>query len=340
MNTSYQHICSLYRTYVREVKRLPHVYLRQFFQIKGADDFRSVLQTKLDELRKKKLKRISRGLRKLQAVNAGDHTAFDRMLDIAYGRIGKLRWELMEPLLSDPDAPLAAPIIPGKEKSRPPRYSTELTTLLTSGKSRRTKPLEKQHLIFPPRLPGRAKLDSEEAALLGPLSKRREFNMRWRYFKTEWKRVYPPLQVSEYPLAADQDTDAFSTRPRNIGFQDTAVLGELLELAGSPSKSPGLTQKQKMRRESKETLDSSSFDGKLPARWLRRRYQALLGRLPFLTPRPTRGDRPKPVYDVLLADSAITPSRPHTSRLRVVDTADMPWICDVQLPDGSQGRRR
>ena len=35
-------------------------------------------------------------LRRLQAANGGDSTAFDRMLDLAYGRIGKLRWELME----------------------------------------------------------------------------------------------------------------------------------------------------------------------------------------------------------------------------------------------------
>ncbi|KAF8846208.1 hypothetical protein BDN67DRAFT_918414 [Paxillus ammoniavirescens] len=335
-----QHIFSLYRTYVREVRKLPHIYLRQFFQIKGADDFRSVLQTKLDDLRKKKLKRMSKGLRKLQAANAGDHTAFDRMLDIAYGRVGKLRWELMEPLLSDPDAPPPAPIIPGKDKSVPPIYSPELTTLLTSGNSRRTKPLEKQHLVFPPRLPGRAKPDSEEAALLGPLSRRREFNIRWRYFKTEWKRVYPPLGVSEQHPTTDQGTNTFSMRPRNIGFQDTAVLQELLELAGSPSKSPGLTHRQRTQQESEEALDSSPFDGKLSARWLRRRYQALLGRLPLLTLRPPKDDRSKPVYDVLLADSAMTPSRPHTSRLRVVDTGDMSWICDVQLPDSFKGRRR
>ncbi|KIJ68219.1 hypothetical protein HYDPIDRAFT_124452, partial [Hydnomerulius pinastri MD-312] len=161
MNAPCQQIFSLYRTYLREVRRLPHVYLRQFFQFQGADDFRALLRTKSDDLRKKKVNRISKGLRKLKSANDGDYTAFNRILDIAYGRVGRLRWELMEPLLSDPNAPLRAPIIPGKEKSRPPVYSPALTALLTSANSRRTKPLDKKHLDFPPRMPERARLDSE-----------------------------------------------------------------------------------------------------------------------------------------------------------------------------------
>ncbi|KAG9314214.1 hypothetical protein JVU11DRAFT_5000 [Chiua virens] len=91
-----KHIFSLYRSYLRQIRSLPHIYLRHFFRLKGADDFQSVLKTKSAELRKKKLKRVSGDLRRLQAANGGNCAAFDRVLDTAYGRIGRLRWELME----------------------------------------------------------------------------------------------------------------------------------------------------------------------------------------------------------------------------------------------------
>ncbi|KAF9231598.1 hypothetical protein BU15DRAFT_55939 [Melanogaster broomeanus] len=321
MSTSSQRILSLYRSYLREVRRLPHVYLRQFFRIQGGDDFRSAMQTRSDELRKTKLKRISRGLRRLHAANAGDYTAFDRTLDIAYGRVGKLRWELLEPLLSDPNAPLPAMILPGKRNLDPPVYSAELAALLTSGNSHNTRPLEKRHLVFPPCLPERAKLDSEEAAMLGPLSRRREVNLRWRFFRSECKKVHPPLQISERPPAPDQDTITFSASPRSIGFQDTTVL-----------------QDQKMQQRSEETLQSNPFDGNLPVRWLRRRYQSLLARIPLLTRRPPHKDKSKPLYDVQLADNAIIPAKPHTTRLRAIDSGDMPWICDIRIPDKSRRR--
>lgn len=82
-----------------------------FFRIKGADDFRSVLKTKSARHRRIKLKRVSKvwlsksirliyllaqDLQRLRAANTGQSTAFNRMLDIAYGRVGKLRRELIE----------------------------------------------------------------------------------------------------------------------------------------------------------------------------------------------------------------------------------------------------
>lgn len=39
---------------------------------------------------------LAQDLQRLRAANGGQSTAFDRMLDIAYGRVGKLRHELME----------------------------------------------------------------------------------------------------------------------------------------------------------------------------------------------------------------------------------------------------
>ncbi|KAH7930547.1 hypothetical protein BV22DRAFT_1054706 [Leucogyrophana mollusca] len=338
-----QTVFSLYRSYVREIKRLPHKYLRLFFRIQVADDFRALLQTKNDSLQGKKLKRVSKGLRRLRAANAGDHLAFNHVLDLAYGRIGRLRWELMEPLLSDPNAPLPPPIIPGKEASRPPVYSPELTALLTSGVSRKTKPLGKRDLSFPPTLPERADPTSKDAALLGPLSKRREVNIRWRYFTKEWKKVLPPLEVSVADHTSSEGDEAVHKHVakagiRPIGFQNTIVLEELLELAGHPWKRQQSTRRRKHDPDIVASPPVSPFDGHLPTRWLRRRYQELLGRLPILTfyqqpPKVTEG---RGRYDVSWASSALIPSRSHSTRLPYVGDGDMEWI---RLAEG-KGRER
>src|SRR5204863_39349 len=77
---------------------------------------------------------------------------------------------LIQPLLTDPSAPLPPRIIPSVEKSRPPVYSPEVVTLLTSPFSRTTKALKPQDLSFPPTLPQRANPTSDMAKLLGPFS--------------------------------------------------------------------------------------------------------------------------------------------------------------------------
>ncbi|KAF8140424.1 hypothetical protein EV363DRAFT_1312476 [Boletus edulis] len=323
-------VFALYRSYLRQVRALPHAHLRLFFRIKGADDFRSVLKTKSAQLCRKKLKRVSKDLQRLRAANAGQSTAFDRVLDMAYGRVGKLRQELMQPLLLDTNPSLLSPKDSRKEKICSPAYSPELATLLTSGISRTTKALQKHHLISPPGLPARAKSDNEDAVLLGPLSRRREYNIRWRFFRSECNKVYPPLQIPLQHPAHHTNTHFLS------GFQNAAALQELVALAKSPSRSPDPPSKQ---RRPQRIQDMNPFDGGLPVRWLRRRYQALLGRIPLLVPRLSPDANCKRTYDVQLADNARTASRQHPSRLRVVDTEDVVWISDVHFI-GRSGRRQ
>ncbi|KAG1759002.1 hypothetical protein EDD22DRAFT_783169 [Suillus occidentalis] len=230
MNHGQQTIASVYRSYIREIRRLPHAYLRRVFRLKAEDDCRAALRTECDDRRKGKMRRVSKTIQEVRAANNGNHLAFNRILDLAYGRVGRLKWELMEPLLSDPNAPLPPPIIPGKESSRPPAYSQELTALLTSGFSRKKKPLVLDDLSFPPILPERADPNSSDALILGPFSKRREVNARWKYFKQEWKKVLPPLQISVSPSqeVGDQGSElGASAAVRKIGFDGTVVLEEL-----------------------------------------------------------------------------------------------------------------
>ncbi|OJA16254.1 hypothetical protein AZE42_00044 [Rhizopogon vesiculosus] len=218
-----------------------------------------------------------------------------------------------QPLLSDPNAPLPPPIIPQKESSRPPVYSPELTALLTSGLSRKKKPLGPGDLTFPPILPERADPNSPDAKILGPFSKRREVNARWKYFRQEWKKVLPPLQISVSPgrdtgvEGNDRDT---SSAIRKIGFDGTTVLEELVQLTTNPrNKSP------------------EGSDRLLPNRWLRRRYQALLGKLPILTftlPREDAKAKKPGGFGVSLSDNALK-ARVQGRRLPNATDDDVAW---------------
>ncbi|KAG1810257.1 uncharacterized protein HD556DRAFT_1259828 [Suillus plorans] len=298
-----QAIASVYRSYIREIRRLPHTYLRRVFRLKAEDGCRAALLTKCDERRTGKLKRVSKA-RLFSSTNSGNHQAFNRILDLAYGRVGRLRWELMEPLLSDPNAPLPPPIIPSKESSRPPVYSQELTALLTSGLSRRKRPLVPGDLSFPPILPERADPNSSDAQILGPFSKRREVNARWKYFGQEWKKVLPPLQISVLPSrkVGDQGSDLRTPiAVRKIGFDGTTVLEELVQLT-------------------KPKNTSGAF---LQRRWLRRRYQELLGRLPILTFIPAQTKKPGG-FSVSLASNALK-ARSQGRSLPCATDEDVAW---------------
>jgi len=84
----------------------------QFFSIKLKDDIRNIIRLSDSDRRLSMLKRISKvcktsffqsliaersqDLKKLVAANKGQVKVFNHILDTAYGRKGKLRWEIMK----------------------------------------------------------------------------------------------------------------------------------------------------------------------------------------------------------------------------------------------------
>lgn len=215
-----------------------------------------------------------------------------------------------QPLLVDPSAPMPPRIISSVEKSRPPVYSPELKALLTSPFSRTTKPLTPKKLSFPPTLPARADPTSDEARLLGRLSKRREVNIRWRFFVKEWKKVLPPLQVvCDEPSNSSKHTNVWGAGIRGFGMQKKGVFEEILEIVGRSHK-PVPTKKES--RNAYGTSEASRVQEiRHPSRWLRRRYQELLGRIPILVYTCGRNGTPGN-YSVTLSPNATAPSLRHT----------------------------
>ena len=236
--------------------------------------------------------------------------------------------------------PVPARIIAPVERSRPPVYSPELTALLLSPYSRSSgKTLKPSHLHEPPTLPSKADPTSEDARLFGPLSKRRQVNIRWRYFSHHWKRIYPPIEISvkhqETQNISSQEGLAPNAGIRGVGLQGAGLLEKLKMLAGEVSKRPIAPRRINSAYRSKSPPIAADR-GSLPNRYLRRRYRELLGRIPILT-RPnvpgnlttatTPNSHSTGKYAVSLATNALSQRVQHeVAHSSEVDAVDLAWF--------------
>jgi hypothetical protein len=161
--------------------------------------------------------------------------------------------------------------------SRPPVYTPELRALLTSDISRTTKALKQSSLKRPPTLPPQANRSSQEARLYGRLSNLREINIRTRFFKQEVAKVLPPLEVEVQGGRSLKDVGVRGGAAQGLGLRQTV---EALLRSSSPGTAP-------LTRRERQFLDPHLTTSETPqhqpsSRWLRRRYQSLLARLPTL----------------------------------------------------------
>lgn len=151
-------------------------------------------------------------------------------------------------------------------------FSPELVALLTSPLSRTTKPLTKGDIITPRNLPACAHPLSEDARIFGLLSKRREVNIRWRQFRAETKKLFPPL-------------DACVATDRKLPVQAQHINWEKVErverVVGGLCRGPTKTRRE---REDGAQRDEppTPLIYRHPSRWIRRRYRWLLSRSPRL----------------------------------------------------------
>ncbi|KAK0478329.1 hypothetical protein IW261DRAFT_1565312 [Armillaria novae-zelandiae] len=344
---SARQLFSVYREFIRETRYLPHAHLRHYYRIKASDDVRAIVETKdCKGLGRRKLKRFTKELATVKAAIQGSTPAFTHVLDVAYGRKGKLRWELIQPLLTDPKVKKPPPIIPAVEKSRPPVYPKELAALLTSPASRSTrKALTPEDLETPPTLPSRADPTSEDSKLLGPLSKRREVNIRWRFFTQEAAKVYPPLEVqakmfSNTPADASPVTIR-EARIRGFGFQEQGLLEDIHGIVGREKQGLRPVTRRELQAMKKIGQAPSPPAARHPSRWLRRRYQQLLGKIPQVTYTYQSGKDGR--YGVSLSNQSLAVSVVPVHQYGEVDSAALAWYNKAELEDSQKpdtGKKR
>lgn len=207
------------------------------------------------------------------------------------------------------NSPSSDAIIHGKESSRPPVFSPELTALLTSPHSRTTKPLSKSDTIKPRSMPASACLLSEDARIYGQLSKRREVNIRWRQFRIETKKLLPPLGAD----SVTKDGKLQFRIPYNLenSLNVESVVGELCR---GPTKT---------RREQEE-LESDDSQAPLiyrhPSRWVRRRYRWLLSRTPKLV---YQSDK---LFSIQTSSRSFSPYQKSSAYMPEADSTTLTWF--------------
>ena len=93
---------------------------------------------------------------------------------------------------------LASPI---PTRPHPPPLSPAMIALSNSSHGRESgKRVGRREFEHPPTLPARADPSSEDARLVGPFSRRRLMNERWRFFKSQVGRLLPPLHIKTEPV--------------------------------------------------------------------------------------------------------------------------------------------
>ena len=209
-----------------------------------------------------------------------------------------------QPHVSDTKTPRPEPIIPGIDRSRPPTYSPTLKAILAAAVAKSN---DKTHLAaqleHPPTLPARADPKSEDAKLLGPLSLRRQVNIRWRFFSQQRDLTWWPLEVDSSALAGIPTSPSHPVP--STGFEGLGMVQEIERLATQLGDQP---QSISLRQDAARAIDavhaSLSPPPKLPTRsrrWMRRRYRELLAKIPALVAQPSKASnkgQPTPKYIV------------------------------------------
>jgi hypothetical protein len=238
---------------------------------------------------------------------------------------------ICQAILTDPSSPIPAPIIPPLEQSRRPVYSPQLKALLSHPSSKRNKALRPEDFSNPRTLPPQANPKSEEARLFGRFSKHREINIRWRFYKDELKKVFPPLQMDIVENTTDKQDGQIL--PRALSMSGRNVLWEAESLVGNIFPRPPLTRRE--RRTSGDS-DSSSFtigQGH-PSRWIRRRYRTLLAQLPHLT---YCAGKENP-FTVTTSPFALLDPHRYTRQIPDADPVTMAWL-EKSSTDSSKGSK-
>lgn len=176
--------------------------------------------------------------------------------------------------------------------------------------SRTTKPLSKNDINTPRNLPARADPTSEEARIFGPLSKRREVNIRRRFFRTETRKLLPPLaiEVTESRKRNKENT------LRNFDIEKMNLLDDVERVVGELCRGP-----TKTRRECQSKADLTD---RHPSRWIRRRYRWLLSRLPYIVYRGTEANN----IGVQISSRSFCPYQKTPAYMSEADSTTISWI--------------
>ena len=191
---------------------------------------------------------------------------------------------------------------------------------MTNAYSRTTKPLKTTNLVNPPTLPARADPSSPDARIFGPFSKRREVNIRRRYFASEWKKVFPPIELQVRP---DSQGKKQSVKKLIPGFGMRIGVFANIEKTVATLKARPLPRRE---RSSGQDRCEAVIKAGHPSRWLRRRYRSLLNRLPILLYNPSENSEQPGYFSVQQSELSLPPYQRPIPYLPEVDSITLAWL--------------
>ena len=195
-----------------------------------------------------------------------------------------------------------------------------MKALLTNAHSRTTKPLKVANLVTPPILPARADPSSPDARIFGSFSKRREVNIRRRYFASEWKKVFPPIELQVRP---DSQGKKQSVKKIIPGFGMRIGVFADIEKTIATLKVHPLPRRE---RSSEQDHSKAGIKAGHPSRWLRRRYRSLLKRLPILLYNPSENSEQSGSFSVQQSELSLPPYQRPIPYLPEVDSTTLAWL--------------
>ena len=194
--------------------------------------------------------------------------------------------------------------------------------------------------------------ESPQSRVLGLLSKRREVNARWKYFKHQLDKTLFPLQITYKQLTPDnqtihhtEETTLKRVGARGIGLQGAGVFEELEALASPPAVIRLENRHAEDDGDDTRQIPRPAIRSHLPRRFLRRRFQETLTQIPVLNymlphkvPNALRASSDK---EPGTQSSLGKPSRFHVALSRkartqlgpiqsIADEADVAWIQRAQ----------
>ncbi|KAL7276500.1 hypothetical protein RUND412_000491 [Rhizina undulata] len=175
---------SLYRSLLRQAgvlyddvaRKWATEYIKRRFHLLSVEKFP---MWRIREL----LKLGRRGNSLLIRANAGDIKPSLKILSFAYGRVGRRRHKLLDPIIKYP-APLGEPLIPSDPRTHPPPMPDPLKALIQSQLGRNFK--------------GSLTPKIAETNIWGrPMPLRRVNNMRWKHYTDILNKILAPLPRAE-----------------------------------------------------------------------------------------------------------------------------------------------
>ena len=202
--------------------------------------------------------------------------------------------------------------------------------------ARRGSPRTQKQLQNPPNLPNRADPKSSDAKILGPLSKRRGVNLRWRFFEEEVAKIQPPIEASrahavQVAGSLDNLTETGATKqayagdveltPAPIGFQGSSILCDLESIASPNPNVPKHTANPSLPNPTHNIPPTPTVN-----RFIRRQHRKLLGKIPILT-YFKHPNSPVGKYHVSLSPFGYSDSLTElASVVPMADEADLAWL--------------